>query len=340
MAGIALLFERPFAVGDWIKVGENVGQIIEMNWRSTRVRTRQGDMIVVPNSILGKEMIYNFSRPNLLHCETYTIGFSYDDPPNKVKRVLLATALRSPGVLADPRPLVRTRTYGDFFIEYVVYLWTNDYGTVNELIDGFASRVWYAAKRNGLTIPFPIQTHLEGPPPKPVDTAAPREALKRIPVFVPLDEDELARLSRQADFQSYGRGERIVHQGDPGDALYIVLSGTAVVSISDELGGEREVARLNRGEFFGEQALLTGEPRNAHVTASDDLEVLRIGAEDFKEMIARRPNLAQEMAEIMEARRQGLRTVKDLRPLDAAERQQVRSGSGEMLAKIKRFFGL
>ncbi|MBK8096011.1 MAG: mechanosensitive ion channel [Planctomycetes bacterium] len=342
MAGIAVLFERPFEVGDWIKVGNIIGVVMEMNWRSLRVRTRERDMVIVPNSVIGKETLINFSRPTRLHGESHVIGFSYDDPPNKVKRVLTQVALSTRGVLANPAPQVRTTNYAAYSIEYQVRFFIEDYERVREINDEFMTQVWYAAKRNGLAIPFPIQTsyeyHLEMPKAAPKGSGA-AAALTNVPVFVPLGAEELAALARDAVQQDFGRGERVVRQGDPGDALYVILAGTAVVSITDEQGGEREVARLARGEFFGEMALLTGEKRSANVTAVEDLEVLVIYKEALSAMMARRPELAQEIAEIVEARRHGLRAVADLRAAPPEKKAEIRSGAGELVARIKRFLG-
>src|SRR5262249_59727609 len=94
-----------------------------------------------------------------------------------------------------------------------------------------------------------------------------------------------------------------------GAARLVAREGTAGVSVRDEQGGRREVARLARGEFFGEMALLTGEPRTATVTAADDLSVLVIFKETMQNMLGRRPPLANEIAEIVAARRSGLRAM-------------------------------
>jgi len=103
---------------------------------------------------------------------------------------------------------------------------------------------------------------------------------------------------------------------------------------------EREVARLSRGEFFGEMALLTGDARTASVTAADDLAVLVIHKDSLHSMLARRPGLAQEMAEIVEARRQGLRAVQDLKDAAPAQKAAVQRAAGELVQRIRRFFGL
>ena len=98
-SGILLLFERPFALGDWLQVGETIGKVIKVNWRSVYLQTRDQDSVVIPNSILAQGNFTNYNRPTPLHVERFLFGFSYDDPPNKVIRVLKETAL--PGFLTN-----------------------------------------------------------------------------------------------------------------------------------------------------------------------------------------------------------------------------------------------
>jgi small-conductance mechanosensitive channel/CRP-like cAMP-binding protein len=343
MVGIAVLLERPFAVGDWITIGTLTGEVMEMNWRSVRIRTRARDMVIVPNSVIGKETLVNMSRPTRAHAERHVIGFSYDDPPNKVKRVLLAVVRSTRSILQEPPPVVRTVNYAAYAIEYQVKFFIDQYDRVDDINDEFMTRVWYAAKRNGLNIPFPIQTsyeyHAELPKtPDPHLRSA--EALAKVPVFVPLEAAELQALAHECEQISFGRGERIVHQGEPGDAMYVILDGTAIVTITDSPGSEREVARLSRGEFFGEMALLTGEARSASVSAVDDISVIVVHKSALESMLHKRPALAQEMAEIVEARRQGLRAVRDLQQAEPAKQAAVKQGAGELVSRIRRFFGL
>ncbi len=343
MVGIAVLFERPFEVGDWITVGSLTGEVIEMNWRSVRIRTRSRDLVIVPNSVIGKETLVNMSRPTKAHAESHLIGFSYDDPPNKVKRVLMGVVRSTRGVLAEPQPAVRTANYAAYSIEYQVRFFIEDYQRQQDINDEFMTRVWYAAKRNGLNIPFPIQTSYEfkGEMPK-VPDARKRSAaaLSSVPVFVPLEPAELEALALECEQMDFGRGERVVNQGDAGDTMFVVLDGTAIVSLTDDQKSEREVARLARGEFFGEMALLTGDARTANVTAVDDLTVVVVHKSALQSMLEKRPGLAQEMAEIVEARRQGLKAVRDLQVAPPEQRAAVQRSASELLVRIRRFFGL
>jgi small-conductance mechanosensitive channel/CRP-like cAMP-binding protein len=342
MAGIAVLFERPFQVGDWITVGSITGEVLEMNWRSVRVRTRGRDMVVVPNSVIGKETLINLSRPTRVHAESHVLGFSYDDPPNEVKRVLLEVVRSTRGVLAEPAPAVRTTAYGAYAIDYQVRFFLDDYARQTEINDEFMTRVWYAAKRNGLTIPFPTQTSYEYHPEAPAPRPGPRpaEVLARVPLFGPLEPAELDALASSCERLDFGRGERVVQQGDTGGALYVVIAGTALVLVRAEDGSEREVARLTRGEFFGEMALLTGEARSASVTAADDLRVLGIHKEALQDVLTRRPALLHEMAELVESRRQGLRAAKELRSAPPERQAEIQRSAGELVQRMRRFFGL
>lgn len=89
--------------------------------------------------------------------------------------------------------------------------------------------------------------------------------LRAIPLFSGLSDDALSALGEQVMRERYGGGEDIVRQGDPGDTLYIIHKGQVDVLLSDEAGNERRVNTLNEGDYFGEMALLAGEPRTATV---------------------------------------------------------------------------
>jgi small-conductance mechanosensitive channel/CRP-like cAMP-binding protein len=342
-AGIALTSEHAFHVGDWIRIGDTVGQVVTINWRSVRLRTRERNLVIVPNSVIAKERIENYSQPTPVAGVRAFVGFSYDDAPNKVKRVLLRVALNTRGVLADPAPVVRTLAYADSSVSYEIRYFIDDYARLRTIEDELLTQIWYAAGREGLTIPFPIRTvyKTEMPPARLRDARSDaRIAIGQIPVFVPLQPEELENLASDAAIQRFARGERVVHQGDPGDTLYVIRAGSATVSLRDGNGAERQVAQLGRGEFFGEMALLTGEPRTANVTAAEDLEALVIHKEALQALLAKRPALAEEMAEIVEARRQGLRAVQELQALPPERRAELRSAASVVLGKIRRFLGL
>ncbi len=304
-SGIALLFGRPFKVGDWIELGGTVGKVNEVNWRAVHLMTREQEMLIVPNSVLAKEIFKNYNRPVRMHVEPVDVGFSYNDPPNKVKHVMMEVALATKGVLDKPPPVVQTINYNDSSIDYRVRLFLADYSKVPQIRDEFMTRVWYAANRYGLNIPFPIRTvfHQQMEPAnREIETARVLEELRSLPFFAMVDPDTLADLSPDIEVKNFGQGEQIIGQGDMGVKLHLILKGKVKVTVNSQ-NIEAEVDRFERGEFFGTLTLLTNEPAPNTVTALEDLEVVVFETEALHIMLARTPRLAQEMGAVIEARR-------------------------------------
>ncbi len=311
-SGIALLFERPFTVGDWLRVGDMVGQVIDINWRAVRLQTFEREMVIIPHKLISSEIIRNFSQPLRLHAERIRIGFSYDDPPNLAKQVLQATAIETQGILLQPEPQIFTVSYDDSAITYEVKFFIEDYGDLEEIRDRFMSRVWYAAQRNNLTIPFPIRTlyNFHGPTSRTEGTSKKfTESLLSVPAFVPLQSENQKTLSEGITLQHFGIGEQVVRQGYISNALYIVVSGQAVMTVTDKLGKTQEVFPLKAGEFFGEMTLFSGELSPISVTTVDDLEVMMISAPIVNQMIRRQPSFAREISQILELRRRAVLAV-------------------------------
>jgi small-conductance mechanosensitive channel len=307
MSGIALLFEHPFTVGDWLKVGDLVGQVIDINWRSVRLQTFEREMVIIPHKLIGSEIIHNYSRPLALHAERIRIGFSYTDPPNLAKRVLRTTALETQGILTNPEPRIFTISYDDSAITYEVKFFIADYSEIEEIRDRFMSRLWYAAQRNNLTIPFPIRTlyHFHGPTSRAEGTSKKfTESLQSLPSFVPLENPEnVGGASEGIDLQHFGTGEKVIKQGMASNALFIIVSGQAIMTVTDPMGVEHEILAVKTGEFFGEMTLFSGEPSAIGVTAVNDLEVMMISAIAVNQMIDRQPSFAREISQIIEVRR-------------------------------------
>lgn len=309
-SGMALLFEKPFALGDWLEFNGIIGKVIEINWRSVHLITRELELLVIPNGILAKEVIRNYRRPQKLHVEPIDIGFSYNDPPNKVKLILKETALTTKGVLDKPEPIIQTINYGDSSIDYRVKLFLADYDKVPQIRDEFVTRIWYAANRNGLNIPFPIRTLYHQPPTK----YQPDELLQQFvnylttfPSFAGIDREYLEKLAQDAMIKHFGTGEIAIHQGETSIGLYLIIAGQAKVAIKNNQGKEQEIARLSRGEFFGEMSLISESFSPVSVNAIEDLEVLVLKIETVQSIIDSVPRLSREIGEIIETRRKAIR---------------------------------
>lgn len=309
-SGIALLFERPFTESDWIEVDGITGKVIEINWRSVHLLTRNLEMLVIPNAVLAGATIRNYHRPQKLHIETVDLGFSYDDPPNKVKQVMKETALGTKGVMDKPEPVVQTISYDDSSIGYRVKLFMSDYDKVPQVRDEFVTRVWYAAERYGLNIPFPIRTLYHNPPTKTNLVEVVNgyiENLKSFPSFATVEEQILAELAQNATIKFFGERETAIAEGEQTKGLYIINKGNTSVTLKQENSlREEEVAQLSRGDFFGESALSGKNISPVTVTAISDLEVLILPIEDIQVALERSTRLRQEIGAVMETRRKAI----------------------------------
>jgi small-conductance mechanosensitive channel len=155
--GIALLIAKPFENGDWIEIGEDTGKVVDFNWRSAKILNRFNEMIIIPNNILAKERLKNLSRPNKIHADLVEIGFSYNDDPVKVKEALVEIAIASKNVLSVPEPVAIVMGYKDFYINYGLKFFINDYADQILLKDEMMTKIYAVTKDKGLTIPFPIR---------------------------------------------------------------------------------------------------------------------------------------------------------------------------------------
>jgi small-conductance mechanosensitive channel len=300
VSGLMLLFARPINLGDWVVVEGTTGKVIEINWRSVHIETATCALRIVPNSVLYKGSFSNLSRPTPLCTEVIDLSFSFHHPPNKVRQVLLDLMYSTPSVLAEPAPTVRTVRYTDGAVIYQVSFTVARQEDLGEARDAFMTRVWYAARRHALHIP--VSTTSE----TPVDL------LGAFPQFQLKDggkEDLVTHLKAR----SFAAGERLMVEGQHLEGLYLVLRGSATLSMRDETGVEHEIARISRGEFFGENATLAGGASDLTVMALEDLDVLILAPEVIQRVLAENPRLAREFGNVLEVRRKAIQSARKLR---------------------------
>lgn len=347
ISGVALHVERPFRVGDWVEVADQTGEVVEMSWRATRIRTMENNYVVIPNSNIAKDRIINYKAPSPVLALYLRVGTSYEAPPHKVKQAILEIAAQTPGVLKDPAPHMRTIDYGDFAIEYELKFWINEYQRHPIIQDDLKSRIWYQFKRMGIQIPFPIRTlrFMERVKRKEAETAQNLwteilDILKRCEIFAPLSEEQRLVLSRNAKLLPFGTGEFLIVQGEAGDSLFIVNKGGVEVSILGADGSKIVLAELGSGESFGEVSLLTGEERSATVKALEDTEAVVVTKEDLRGIMKETPSLAESLSLQLEKR---LREMEEKRVEDKREweeKAEIKEASVKWLRKIREFFDL
>ena len=122
MAGLVMTYMRPFRLGDYIRYGDTEGEVVEKSMLVTRIRTRKNEIVTIPNSNMMSSQTSNFTLSAqqygvIVHTKI-TIG--YDEPWQKIERLLLEAADKTDGIKKHPKPFVRITTLDDFYVEYEI----------------------------------------------------------------------------------------------------------------------------------------------------------------------------------------------------------------------------
>src|SRR5881409_2929218 len=162
IGGIAIQINRPYKLGDWLKVGDTYAEVREINWRSTRLCTNDDIYLDIPNNEMVGHQIVNLHYPTELHAMRIRVGVEYKNPPNLVKEALARAAQSAKNVVPDPPVRVFLVDFADYAVVYEIKFYMGNHSRINETNDAVRTNVWYELKRQGITIPFPIRTlHVE-----------------------------------------------------------------------------------------------------------------------------------------------------------------------------------
>lgn len=163
-AGVHLLADKPIRVGDYVKIADTIeGYVVDVGWRSTRVRMLQNNVVIVPNKQVAESIITNYDMPERRMALLIAVGVSYASDPDEVERVLIDEARRAAGevagLLADPPPLVRfIPGFGDYSLNFTlvcqVASFVDQYPVQHEL----RKRILRRLRAEGIEIPFPVHT--------------------------------------------------------------------------------------------------------------------------------------------------------------------------------------
>lgn len=333
-AGLAIQSEKPFQVGHWVAVGEHEGRVVEVTWRATKLRTKAGNLAVLPNNVVAKEAIINYSEPAAPLRLAVEVGASYLAAPNQVKAAMMEALHHCSRVLAAPAPDVVLLSFDASAITYRARFWIDDFAADEVARDEVRTAIFYSFQRHGIEIPWPIQVEYSREWQEP-DTAKKIEEVERVLASIDLFGTLAPELRREVALAGhsavYGDAETIVRQGEEGASMFVVMSGAVSVVLGES---RREVARIRAGGYFGEMSLLTGEPRTATVLAVGDVEVIEINADLFRRLAALHPEAIEKIGVAAMTRRAGLEAAR------TAAAGTVTAEAATLMSRMKKFLRL
>jgi CRP-like cAMP-binding protein len=196
--------------------------------------------------------------------------------------------------------------YADFAIIYKAIFSVASSEQLPIVRDDFMSRIWYAIKRDGISIPFPTQTEITQTQ-EEIDRATTADPVALLAQFNPFKtvgeppRDE--QLEAGLRVREFGVGELVAQEGERIDGLHVVVRGEAQLTVKDTRGYTVEVGRVGRGEFFGEGSVLAELPSDVTVTATSDLQLVVAGPSAMYRLIGRSPALSRQLGNVMDSRR-------------------------------------
>lgn len=347
LGGVVLQLDQSIRVGDWMKVEDTSGRVVEIRWRHTAVETRNRETVVIPNGWLMKNRFTLVgSRSDASFFWRRWLWFDLDiaTPPTTVCELLVRSVTEAdiPNVALDPGPSAVLMK-----IEHGMGRYALRYFLTNPLPDDVTDSIVRAhavaaLTRHNLAVAVPREERL-----LVKDNEAHRlaeharelsrreSALARVDLFAALTPTERAAVAEHLVYAPFVKGDTVTRQGAIAHWLYLIVGGEAEVWLESD--GERaHVASLVPGSVFGEMGMMTGEPRRATVTAKSDLECYRLDKAGFEEVLRSRPDIAEEITRVLVARQSQLADRRDA----AGAGDKRPAHHDDILARIRGFFGL
>lgn len=155
VSGFILLFEGTFKVGDVIEFDNTVARVDQIDIRTSKITTRGGTTIIVPNSQLVNDHIINWSHGNHETRFSITVGVAYGSDTALVKELLVACAKKHPEVITNRDIIVRFQDFGDSSLNFELFFWATNSWTVENLRSDLRFEIDKAFRDNKISIPFP-----------------------------------------------------------------------------------------------------------------------------------------------------------------------------------------
>ena len=159
ISGFTLMIDRPFRIGDRIQLASGQwGDVLDIGLRTTKIRTADNTLLIIPNSELCNTTIINIAFPDLRAKGRVNVGVAYGSDPEIIKGLLLEAASEIPEVLPEPAPEAFFVSYGDSALNMALFFWVKDYTEVFKVTDRLNTLIHIRFRENGVVIPYPTRS--------------------------------------------------------------------------------------------------------------------------------------------------------------------------------------
>ncbi len=307
--GLAIHIERPFKLGDWLMIHQNrvethiIAEVIEINWRTTRLRTTRNNMVVVPNSKMGDTIVTNYMEPKPHFRIDLDFTIDFEVPSERVLRVMTAglkAVTDGEGILDDPVAEVRIKDSTLEGAEYEVRFFILPAKiSPNEARHVVNRSVLEHLIHSGITPAHAKEEiFLQRRERRALDASLDEDLyqlLTRTELFRKLNAAEFAAVFREMRKRDLAEGETLYAQGDAGDSMFICVEGLLTSAITVRGQGEVKVETLRAGQHFGEGTIFKATSRSTTVTAEADSLVYEIERHVIEPLLDVRLDLREQL---------------------------------------------
>ena len=351
LGGLALQWDHSLKVGDWIQVADVEGKIVDIKWRAISLETRNWETVVIPNGMMMKnqfKVLGERTGESVKWRRWIWFNVDYSVAPDRVIALAESAVLLAeiPGMALEPAPNCLLMDIDHSSARYALRYWLTDLAKDDPTDSLVRQHIYAALNRQDIRLAMPRQhfyvtnrdeSYLENKREARFEQRL--EALGHIDLFSTLNQVEQLQLARSLEYRPYAQGDFIFRLGELDHFLYIINSGRADVFVGDDKGNDAYAFSLEQGEIFGEIGLLTGEPRGATVKASSPLECYVLGKEDISDLLTNRPEIVDEMSQIMVSRQSALQKAR-AEMAHIEEQHTAQHGVHELAARVKHFLGI
>ncbi|MCS6900916.1 MAG: mechanosensitive ion channel family protein [Myxococcales bacterium] len=353
--GIALQLDGSVRAGDWVRLTDRQeGKVREIRWRHTLIETRDGDILILPNSQLLQQQILVLGRRDTSRLQRRVwVNFHVDarvDPEQVIE--VVSSALHNASlenVASDPKPecicLSMASSAVTGAVEYAVRYWLLDLAREDPTSSLVTVRIHAALRRAGIPLAQPQRRVITFKESIKAQLSEHRAELRRrmdilasIHLFDDLQDSELESLAEKLKPAPFCKGEEISRQGAEAHWLYILVSGTAEAKVKLPSGSEKHLGEIRAPDIFGEFGLLTGAPRRETVVATSRVECLRLDKAELRGLLLKRPEIAEELSRRLAERQEQFEKI--LGEGGIPSQRPTANPQRHLFSTIKSFFGL
>lgn len=340
-SGIAINIERPFRIGDWVKIGDYTdGQVVDINWRTTRIlMRREGSILSIPNNMASESVVVNYSYPDDSYALEFEVQTAPDHPPELVRRIMLEGVLAVKEVLRDPEPVIDFGGQGDSCGIYYAWFCVRDYELCDDYLTMVWESVWNHLERAGIELATPCRFHYEfqGMAANRDNRFTPLAILQASELFSVFPENVQIALSQRLRSYHVPAEATIITEGERDDALFFLAEGVVGIWRTSENGQPEESERGLSGTIIGETAFLTGQPYTETVVTLTESFFYEMNREDFAPFIQAQPDSINYLSKLLLTREALLPSTRDMLRAVNDERQRQHQ---EQINQIRKVMGL